>query len=198
MRIKSKKNYTKKYKYSRKNNSKQNNSKKHKRTRKYSQRSGMMRSSSINRITQSSKNVYSKSKDIAKKMKDVGEDVVTEIGKEQIKTGVKMAINPRKSFATSSFTPMKKQVNILDKNYTNKLSNINKNNQTYSLDLDEYDTYKTPNLKKNNINFGETSPEKNYNNEDNYNNDNMNILSPYQKTRELNTIKKNLDFDNED
>ena len=26
----------------------------------------------------------------------------------------------------------------------------------------------------------------------------MNILSPYQKTRELNTIKKNLDFDNED
>jgi hypothetical protein len=184
MKTNTKKNYIKKLKNSRKNKNKNSNSKK---TRKYSQRSGMMRSSSINRVAQSSKNV-------ARKVKDIGQDIVTEVGKEQIKTGVKMAINPRKSFPVSSFTPMKKQINI-DKDYSNKLSNVKNNKLLYSLDLDEYDTYKTPKLAKNNINFGETSPEKFYGNEDNYN---MNNLTPYQKTRELNTIKKNLDFDNED
>jgi hypothetical protein len=164
-------------------------------SKKYLQRSGMMRSSSINRITQSSKNVYSKTKDIAKKMKDVGQDIVTEVGKEQIKTAAKMATNPRTKFSVNSFTPMKKSENILDTNYTNKLSNIKNKNTTYSLDLDEYDTYKTPNVKKDRINYGEISPEKTYiGNEDS----NLNIVSPYQKTRELNTVKRNLDFENED
>ena len=164
-------------------------------TKKYLQRSGMMRSSSINSITQSSKNVYSKSKDIAKKAKDVGQDIVTEVGKEQIKTAAKIAINPRTKFTVTPFTPMKKSENIFDTNYTNKLSNIKNKNTTYSLDLDEYDTYKTPNVKKDRINYGEISPEKTYiGNEDS----NLNIVSPYQKTRELNTVKRNLDFENED
>jgi hypothetical protein len=164
-------------------------------TKKYLQRSGMMRSASINRITQTSKNVYSKTKDIAKKAKDVGQDIATEVGKEQIKTTAKMAINPRTKFNVTSFTPMKKQETIFDTNYTNKLSNIKSKNAIYPLDLDEYDIYKTPNVKKDRINFGEISPEKTYNgNEDS----NLNIISPYQKTRELNTVKRNLDFENED
>ena len=188
-------------KHSKKRYSKKRNIKKMRKTRKYLQRSGMLRSS-VNRLTQSSKNLYSKSKDFAnkskdlankskdltKKAKDIGEDIVTEVGKEQIKTGVKIIINNKPPMPAVSFTPIKKSVNFTEKKYTNKLSNINKNN---SLLYEDYD-YKTPKIVKTNVDIGETSPEKNYNE------NNQEMISHYQKIKELNTIKRNLDFENED
>jgi hypothetical protein len=189
-------------KHSKKRYSKKRNIKNMRKTRKYLQRSGMLRSSSINRLTQTSKNLYSKSKDLAnkskdlankskdltKKAKDVGEDIVTEVGKEQIKTGMKMVMNKKPPIPSVSFTPMKKSVNFTEKKYTNKLSNINKNNSLLSEDYD----YKTPKIVKTNVDIGETSPEKNYNE------NNQEMMSHYQKIKELNTIKRNLDFENED